>query len=80
MSPIIKLPSEDEDIVTSNVRLKRGRWRELDRIAEHETEIWRKAGKKKKLSRNDIVQEFLDWACEHYWKEKGLPPGGAPKK
>lgn len=74
MPPIIEPPGDDQDIVSTNIRLPRFRLDDLDSIAEFETAIWHKAGKKKKLSRNEIIQMFLDWACAQYWKEKGPKP------
>lgn len=68
--PIIQVPPDSEDVVTGNARLRRGLWDELDLIAQHETEIWARAGKKTKLSRNEIIVRFLDRASEEYWADK----------
>lgn len=57
-------------------------WAELTRAAEfHErafAELHRLKGLKaddaQKVSRNDIVEGFLEWACKEYWKDKGGEP------
>lgn len=72
-------PGDDEDIMTSNVRMRRGNWNELEFIAAHASELWARAGKPKKFSRNDIATNFLEWAIQQYWKEKGPRPDRMPE-
>lgn len=61
-------PPEDplDEIVPSNVRLRRRDWNRLDLIARAE-------GK----SRNEVIAFFLEWACQDYERVKAakLEPG-----
>lgn len=49
-------------------------WRELDHIAEFHTEVFSAMGADEKVSRNDVIAAFLQWAVDAYWQERGGRP------
>lgn len=53
--PQFPKPDPLEQVVPSNVRLKRRLWARLDEIAKSEDK-----------SRNEVMEFFLTWACEDY--------------
>jgi hypothetical protein len=65
-------PEEEKSLLTS-IRLPRKKLKWLDDIAKRETAERRKRGEKRVLSRNDIIEKFLDWAMAQYWEERGNP-------
>jgi predicted transcriptional regulator len=61
-------------IVASSVRLPESLWARLDAIADVETEYRKKSGKKPPvISRNDVIQRFLERAVEAYEAKEPMP-------
>ena len=52
-------------------------WAEMKEVAEFHTQVFEKMGARDKVSRTDLVDSFLRWACDEYWADKGGKPTSA---
>lgn len=56
-------------------------WEELSRAAAFHEEAFKKMGRDEAVSRNRIIENFLEWALETYWDGKGgEPPASGPER
>jgi len=51
-------------------------WARLSKVADFHSEVFEKLGADEKVSRNDIIESFLEWAERAYWEERGGRPTG----
>jgi len=49
-------------------------WEGLSRAAKFHEEAFAKMDRHESVSRNDIIESFLTWALDTYWKDKGGEP------
>lgn len=49
-------------------------WTHLSAAARFHEETFKKMGREQAVSRNDIIENFLEWALETYWDDKGGEP------
>lgn len=61
-------------LVRKPVFLPQEVWDQLQECADFHGEVFREMGDDEKVSRNDIIQSFLKWAIDAYWKDKGGKP------
>lgn len=64
-------------LVRKPVFLSEGMWAQLDECTAFQDEVFAAMGEDEKVSRNDIIAAFLDWAVKAYWNDKGGKPGSA---
>jgi hypothetical protein len=69
-----------ERLEGSQVRLTRRLWERLTLIAERETAIRKQRSQKGVISRNDVIQRFLELACDHYENEEGISAPDGTKR
>jgi hypothetical protein len=56
-------------------------WEALSRAAKFHEEVFKKMERDESVSRNKIIEGFLEWALESYWDDKGgEPPGSGPER
>jgi hypothetical protein len=56
-------------------------WSALSRAAEFHEEAFKKMGRDEAVSRNRIIENFLEWALDTYWEDKGgEPPATGPER
>jgi hypothetical protein len=78
IDPPALLPVERDE---KRVFLKPAMWRDLEDTAAFHSEAYSEMGIKGTVSRNDLVEGFLDWALESFWKDKnGRPKNAADRK
>lgn len=49
-------------------------WTKLSAAAKFHEETFKKMGHEQSVSRNDIIENFLEWALDTYWQAKGGEP------
>lgn len=49
-------------------------WSALTMVARFHSRVFELKGVDQKVSRNDTIEAFLDWAEKAYWEDKGGPP------
>jgi hypothetical protein len=49
-------------------------WAQLGEAAEFHGDVFKAMDADEKVSRNDIVVSFLEWALQEYWDDKGGKP------
>lgn len=56
------------------VVIEEGLWAELQELAEFHQATFKKMGSADKVSRTEVVDTFLRWAVEQFWKDRGGKP------
>jgi hypothetical protein len=73
--PVVTGPRiKPKNLVRSSVYLPRQMWPELDEAADFQSLVFKHLGVEETASRNDMVREFLRWALELFWQDKGGRP------
>lgn len=73
--PTLLPPEKKETRIARNVFLWAKFWDELSTAAEFQTDAWHEIDPKNpSVSRNDLIEGFLDWALDVYWESKGGKP------
>lgn len=54
-------------------------WDRLTDTAEFHSEVFKMMGADEAVSRNDIIEAFLEWADNAYWEDKGGRPAKGDK-
>lgn len=49
-------------------------WAELTEVAVFQSEVFEEMKADEKVSRNDVIRDFLRWALDAYWSDKGGRP------
>lgn len=70
----------DEKKIDRKVFLVPEQWERLSAIAEFHGLAFKKMGRDQSVSRNDIIENFLQWAEDEYWAEKGGKPKNFPDR
>lgn len=60
--------------VARQVFLTEKMWEELKEAARFHSDLFKELKSSEGVSRNDLIDFFLEWALEAYWKEKGGKP------
>lgn len=68
-----KLPTP-KATVSRSVFLTEEAWDELADAARFHSETFKRLGSKEGVSRNDMIDAFLEWALGSYWEDKGGRP------
>ena len=64
-------------LIRKPVFLSQETWAALDECAEFEGEVFKAAKADQKVSRNDVIAAFLDWAIRMYWEGHNGKPESA---
>lgn len=77
--PTLLPPAPEEDPrKPQNVKLLAEFWEELKEAAKFHTEVFREMDPNNpSVSRNDVIENFLRWALDVYWDDKGGRPKNA---
>lgn len=67
-------PRPKEMRIDKRVFLFRDLWERLSEVAEFHSDTFKAADRAESVSRNDIIEDFLEWAEERYWADKGGKP------
>lgn len=75
-SPLVRGPKlvPPEELQRGTVYLPPEYWAQLDSVAKFHTKVYGALGAKGKVSRNDVIASFLEWALDEYWADKGGQP------
>lgn len=60
-----------KDRVQRLVTLRQKLWDDLAKTAKFHDEVFQAIEAEEKVSRNDLIESFLEWALEEYWTDKG---------
>lgn len=55
-------------------------WESLSEVAAFHEETFKAMGRDESVSRNDIIEDFLKWAEDEYWSDKGGKPKTAAER
>jgi len=85
--PLSKLPKRRKAVTTPSVPLKSKPkttdrrvfltpevWADLTATAKFHTLAFKEMGHKQSVSRNDVIESFVGWALEEFWRDKGGRP------
>ena len=56
------------------VYLPKEMWERLKLAAKFHSDVFKRMGSTEGVSRNDLIEDWLDWAEGMYWEQVGGPP------
>lgn len=72
---IVPVPRDEK-----RVFLAPEKWLAIDDVAAFHDEAYELLKIKQSVSRNDVVERFVDWALEQFWEAKGGRPKTAAER
>lgn len=57
------------------VYLPKEKWERLKAAAKFHSDAFKGLGSTEGVSRNEMIEDLLEWALEAYWEQVGGPPG-----